>query len=103
MDNKAPSVLAAKVNGNELIVTFDEDLDESFIPSVNDFAVSFIRDAGFHRLDVSEVEVVARELFLILVRPVEVGDAVELFYNDTGTNAVRDLVGNRVSASPIGR
>ena len=96
VDNKAPSVLAAKVNGNELIVTFDEDLDESFIPSVNDFAVSFIRDAGFHRLDVSEVEVVARELFLILVRPVEVGDAVELFYNDTGTNAVRDLVGNRV-------
>ena len=96
VDNKAPSVLAAKVNGNELIVTFDEDLDESFIPSVTDFAVSFIRDAGFHRLDVSEVEVVARELFLILVRPVEVGDAVELFYNDRGTNAVRDLVGNRV-------
>ena len=95
VDTRLPAVLDARVDGNELIVAFSEDLDERFVPAVGDFAVSFIRNGAYNIRAVSRVEVVARELFLILARPVQFGDAVGLFYDDTGAGAVRDLAGNR--------
>ena len=95
VDNQIPEVREAKVNGDEVVIVFSEDLDEDVIPSGNDFSVSFIRDGVHNVRVVSEVEVIAREVFLTLAQPVLSGDAVRLFYGDTGPNAVRDLVGNR--------
>ena len=95
VDNQVPEVREAKVNGDEVVIVFSEDLDEDFIPSANDFSVSFLRDGGFNVRPVSEVEVIASEVFLTLAQPVLSGDAVSVFYGDTGANAVRDLVGNR--------
>ena len=95
VDNQVPEVREAKVNGDEVVIVFSEDLDEDVIPSGNDFSVSFIRDGVHNVRPVSEVEVIASEVFLTLAQPVLSGDAVRLFYGDTGPNAVRDLVGNR--------
>ena len=95
VDTLLPVIRDARIDGNELIVAFSEDLDERFVPAAGYFAVSFIRNGAYNTRTVSRVEVVARELFLILARPVESGDAVELFYDDTGAGAVRDLAGNR--------
>ena len=92
-DRARPSALNAKVDGNELIVVFSEDLDENIIPSVNDFSVSAVRGGVFNTKVVSQVEVAAGEVFLILARPVLSGDVVHLTYRDTGVNSVRDLAG----------
>ncbi len=97
VDTKAPAVTLTTINGDALVIAFDEILDERAVPAVTDFAVSFIRGGAFNRKTVSEVEMSAREVFLHLDSPVEAGDVVEVIYFDTGPNAIRDLVGNRAS------
>ncbi len=94
VDNKAPEVDEVKVNGEEVVVVFDEDLDDDFVPSASDFSVSFIRSGTFHTRRVSEVELSADEIFLLLEGPVERGDEVSVFYGAGGDNAARDAVGN---------
>ena len=94
VDNKAPEVDEVKVNGDEVVIVFDEDLDGDFVPSSSDFSVSFIRTGTFHARRVSEVEVLGREVFLLLEGPVERGDAVSVFYDADGDKAARDAVGN---------
>ena len=93
VDNKAPEVDEVKVNGEEVVIVFDEDLDGDFIPSPSDFSVSFIRTGTFHTRRVSEVELSADEMFLLLEGPVERGDEVSVFYGSDGNNAARDAVG----------
>ena len=95
VDNQAPEVREAKVNGSNVVIVFSEDLDDDVTPSVSDFSVSFLRDGVFNVRAVSEAEVIASELFLTLAQPVLSDDAVRVFYGDTGPNALRDLVGNR--------
>ena len=95
VDNKAPAVIEGKINGDEVVIVFDEDLDEDVIPSGSDFSVYFLRGGVHYVRPVSQVEVIAREVFLTLAQPVLSGDDVRVFYGDTGPNALRDLVGNR--------
>ena len=95
VDNQAPEVREAKVNGSNVVIVFSEDLDDDVTPSTSDFSVSFLRDGVFNVRPVSEAEVIASELFLTLAQPVLSDDAVRVFYGDTGPNALRDLVGNR--------
>ena len=97
VDNLAPTVEQAEVDGDELIVTFSEDLDESTIPSVSNFDVHVTRDGVFHTERVSRVEVDATEVILTLVRAVRFDDAVELAYDDVGARALRDEAGNLAS------
>ena len=97
VDNLAPTVEQAEVDGDELIVTFSEDLDESTIPSVSNFDVHVTRDGVFHTERVSRVEVDATEVILTLVRAVRFDDAVELAYDDVGARALRDEAGNIAS------
>ena len=96
MDNLVPRVREAKINGDEVVIVFSEDLDDDVVPSGSDFSVSFLRGGVFDVRSVSQVEVIAREVFLTLAEPVLADDDVELFYDDSGDNALRDLVGNRV-------
>ena len=96
VDNKAPRIINARIAGRELVLVLDESLDEDFVPEPTSFAVSFIRDAVFDRKEVSRVEVAANQVVLTLTEPVLADDVVELFYTNTGVNAARDRVGNRV-------
>ena len=96
VDNKAPRILTDRIAGRELVLVLDENLDEDFVPEPTSFAVSFIRDAVFDRKEVSRVEVAANQVVLILTEPVLADDVVQLFYTNTGVNAARDPVGNRV-------
>ncbi len=99
VDNKPPDLdlgfdRRPRVDRDELILTYTEHLDERFIPSVNDYAVSYIRNGRFLRSDVTQVEVVAHRVFLILDDDIRFGDRVELYYDDRSINAIRDLAGN---------
>ena len=96
VDTRAPVFTLATINGDEVVIDFDENLNESAVPAVGDFAVSFTRSGNYRTRTVSAVEVSARKVFLSLESPVEQGDAVEVFYDDRGDNALRDRVGNRV-------
>ena len=96
VDTKAPEVIDATVNGEQIAMRFGEPLNQSAVPAVNEFAVSFTRGGAFHRRTVSRVAVSANQVLLRLDGPVERGDAVTVLYFDTGANALRDLVGNRV-------
>ena len=94
VDTRAPVIERAVVDGDELIITVSEDLDERAVPSVNDFLVSYTRDASFNTEDVVLVEVLARDIFLTLDQPIRFGDQVSLFYDDGGARAARDPAGN---------
>ena len=95
VDTRGPVVSDAKINGDEVVIVFDEDLDEDFVPSAGDFQVSFLKGNAFNVKTVSEVEVATRDVFLLLASPVDSLDAVRLFYDDRGADALRDLAGNR--------
>ena len=97
VDTKAPRAIDATVNGEQIAIRFDERLDQSAVPAVSEFAVSFTRGGTFLRRTVSRVNVSGYQVLLGLDGPVERGDAVEVLYYDTGPNALRDLVGNRVA------
>ena len=97
VDNKPPEHVTARVNGEQIVILFDERLNQSAVPAVTDFAVSFTRGGAFQRRNVSHVDVSSTQVLLRLDGPVERGDAVEVLYFDTGPNALRDLVGNRVA------
>ncbi len=95
VDNKAPEIQRAVVDRDELTMTYSEDLNEDFIPSVGDFSVSYIRDGRFGVARVSKVEVDEKEMLLTLAERIQFGDQrVEMFYDDRGTTALRDLAGN---------
>ncbi|MYC98788.1 MAG: hypothetical protein F4X13_05910 [Gammaproteobacteria bacterium] len=94
-DNRAPEVQDAKIDGTKLVLGFDEELDETFVPSVGDFSVSFSTGGPYRVTPLSSVDgVVAREVFLTLDTPVEREYLVRVFYDDRGVNAIRDRVGN---------
>ena len=101
VDTKGPEVSAAQVNGAEVLLVFDEDLDRSFVPSASDFQVSFLRSATFNVKTVSRVELTLRDVFLTLASPVDSLDAVRVFYDDRGANAIRDPIGNRAPGFDI--
>ncbi|MDE2806747.1 MAG: fibronectin type III domain-containing protein [Gemmatimonadota bacterium] len=96
VDNKAPEVVVARINGDQVDIVFDESLDESAVPAVSDFSVSFTMGSDYDTRTVSGVDVSANEVFLRLESPVELGAEVEVYYEDTGANALRDRVGNLV-------
>ena len=95
VDNRVPEEYQARINGDEVIIDFSEDLDEDVVPSGSDFLVSFLRGGAYDDRTVSQVEVIAREVFLTLAEPVLPDDDVSLFYDGTADDGLRDLVGNR--------
>ena len=98
-DTRAPVAIDAEVDGRELVVTFSEALDDGTIPPVGNFDVYVTRDGDRDDERVSRVEVDATdaaEVILTLARAVRFDDDVELFYDDAGTRALRDVAGNLV-------
>ena len=93
-DTRIPEALRAEVVGDELVVTFDEDLDEGTVPPPANFDVFVTRDGDPDTERVSRVDVDATEVILTLARAVRSGDEVEVLYDDVGARALRDRAGN---------
>ena len=96
VDTKAPRFIDGKINGHEVVIVFDERLNQSAVPPPNVFQVSFPRGSNHHVKAISDVDVAGTQVLLELESPVERGDAVSVYYGDTDANALQDLIGNRV-------
>ena len=95
VDNRAPRATSAQVNRDRLEVRFDETLNGTFIPASAAFRVDAIdTDNDVRRIGVTGVRVSQNQATLTLEDPVRHDDFIELFYDNTGAGALRDLVGN---------
>ena len=91
---KAPVLVDTSVNGNQLILTYDEPLDETSIPATGSYAVTV---DGANR-DVSKVEINGRKVTLTLKSVVTPGDEITLNYTP-GNPRIIDLT--EIPAGPI--
>ncbi len=90
VDTRVPELDDATVDENELVLSYDEDLDETSEPSPSDFDV---------RVDGSDVivftvSVDGSEVTLILRDPASRGDRVTLDYSPPRSDPIQDLAGN---------
>ena len=97
MDDAAPALSSASVEGDALKLTFNESLDEGSVPPASSFAVTV---AGSSRT-VSSVAVSESEVTLTLSTAVVSGETVTVGYTvptGTDTQPVKDAVGNAAAA-----
>ncbi len=97
VDETAPELLRAEVTVSELVLLYDEGLDESSTPGAGAFAVTV---AGQPRdLAASDpVEVDGRRVRLTLASAVGHGDTVTVSYSVPTSSPVQDRAGNAVAA-----
>ena len=93
VDTKGPVLEEATVDEDELILTYDEDLDENSEPSRGDFTIE-VDGTDF---TVSTVDIRRDEVTLTLDDEVSGGDDVTIDY-DPGTNPIQDERGNEASS-----
>ena len=92
VDTKPPALVEATVEGDEIVLDYDEDLDERSEPSARDFVVVAGPEVGVLRVSVDDDEVT-----LTLEDSVSVGDVVLLDY-DPAADPIQDLLGNEAVA-----
>ena len=88
----APDLSGATIDEDEVVLSFDETLDEASVPAPEDFAVTVTDSATATRSapEVTAVSVDGDEVTLMLSAPVRHGDAVRVSYTP-GTVPVQDL------------
>ena len=94
----SPRLMATTVNGPNLTLRYDRDLDANSIPAAASFVV--LVDAGLRA--VTRVEVNGREIILTLVTPVHADNHVQAVYeepNDPTATFLRDTDGQHVDLS----
>ena len=99
VDGVVPVFQAARVDGDRLVLTFDEALNPSSEPAATVFTLGFA--GGGNAPTVSTVEVSSATVALTLSRPVVAGDVLTVSYRvPTGAGAapLRDLAGNPAAA-----
>ena len=97
VDETAPELLRAEVTVSELVLLYNEGLDESSTPEAGAFAVTVAGQA--RELAASDpVAVDGRRVRLTLASEVGHGDTVRVSYSVPSSNAVQDRAGNTVAA-----
>ena len=104
--NGPPDITGITVNGRQIVITFDEDLDSGSVPSTTNFLV---RVHGRFRPEIENVQVIGSTVEIILTEASAVGasDIVKVRYyppkiqiSETilpiTTGALKDLEGNLV-------
>ncbi|MXY16825.1 MAG: hypothetical protein F4057_08085 [Acidobacteria bacterium] len=86
--NLAPIVTGATVNGNQLVLTFAEDLDTNSKPAASAFTVYVDGGAGANPSSVDTIS--GDDVTLTLATAVTSGQTVTLDYAVPGTNPLRD-------------
>ena len=92
-DNTRPNLAGASVNGDRLVMEFDDNLDAGSVPAGSDFRVR----GGSFTTNVSNVLVAGDEVILTLATAVTSRDRVTVSYTP-GLSPLRDAVGNPVDA-----
>ena len=88
--NLAPGLQSATVDGDELVLTYGEDLDETSAPAVTAYAVKVDGGAGAAP---SGVAVAGKTVTLILAPAVTSGQTVTVSYTAPSSNPVQDESG----------
>ena len=89
VDGVRPEVESAEVDGDQLVLTYDETLRDDSVPAAGDFAVMV---AGAAR-SVSGVALSGSEITLTLASAVTTEQTVTVAYT-AGTNPIKDLASN---------
>ena len=89
VDTRAPELETATVDEDELVLTYDEDLDENSEPSPSRFTVEVDGDA----VTISKVDIRGEDVTVTLDDAVSGGDDVTIDY-DPRTNPIQDELGN---------
>ena len=90
----APMLSTAEVDGAELVLTYDEALDETSEPSTSAYTVTVDGAA----LEVSSVDVTGTKVTLTLASAVQAGQTVTVSYAVPATNPVQDPGGTDAAA-----
>ena len=94
VDTKAPVLEDAEVDGDELILTYNEDLDENSEPNTGRFIVSVGSADDFP----DRVRIRGDEVILTLADAVERGDNVLIEYDPPNRGGIQDEAGNEAPA-----
>jgi methionine-rich copper-binding protein CopC len=92
-DNTPPELEDAIVDGDTLMIEYNELLDTESVPSTSDYEVD---PSQSEDISINEVIVREKEIILVLNKKLKSGEDVSLDY-DPGTNPVQDRSGNEAS------
>jgi uncharacterized repeat protein (TIGR02059 family) len=92
-DTTAPEISSVSVNGNSLVVVFNENLDAASTPQKTDFTVK----VNGAEATLSGVAISGTKVTLTLAEAVKAKDVVTLSYT-TGANPLRDEAGNNAQS-----
>lgn len=95
IDACGPVLISSEIDGYTLTLTYDEDLDEDSIPSIDSFAIEI--DSVL--VAVEEVSVVGDTVTLTMISPAYYGDVVTMNYVVPLSDEIQDLFENE--ALPI--
>ena len=90
-----PSLSSATVDGDEIVLGFDETLDTSSQPAAADFTVTKTLGATASSVGVDSVTMSATDVTLTLASPVRASDTVAVTYTK-GADPIRDIARNEV-------
>ena len=94
LDDRAPVITGAVVNGTKAVLSYDETLSLTSSPAISDFTVGI---QGGGSVSVTSVKVVGTTVELTLGRAATPGEVLTVSYTP-GTNPVEDAPGNDVAA-----
>jgi len=94
VDTIEPTIKGATVDGDELVLEYNEDLDEDSEPRTGSFNVTVEDDDVFP----TRVRIRGDEVILTLDNPVEPNDDVEIDYAPPSSNPITDEAGNEAAA-----
>ena len=93
-DTTAPALSSVRINGRQLDLIYDEELDDDSDPDNSAFAITV---NGASR-GVLAIAVTRTAVVVILYSPVQAGETVTVSYTVPATNPIQDLSGNRAAA-----
>ena len=94
-DTTAPTLLTATVDGDTLVLTYDEALDGDSTPDASAFSVTVGSNAA---AEPSSVSISGSSVTLRLTASAAKGDSVTVSYTAPGTNPLQDAAENEVAA-----
>lgn len=89
-DATAPVFTVGTINGNPVILNYNENLDQGSVPSVNDFSIEINSNA----VTISNLSYSTNQVTLTLASNVLFGDDVRVNYTP-GSNPIQDETGNQ--------